>query len=486
MDDDGDLGGLGQSSLFVSPRDGGGRAGGGGGDSAAVEVISLDDDDDVSLTQHDCDGGAQSRPLGVLGRQVTRSLCQEREDDWKSGKKISALVLGSSKDLGSPPADGMTGGVSVAAGLSDDKAAPNRDAAAEFALVYRAIVGSAEETLVVRADQMQFRIGRGTDNDYKVVDSQKFLSRQHCILSRADGNWTLANNGKRALFVVAAEREAGACAEVEMVEPGKRLGRPLRRGDIIKLVFCAASNSTSAAGGYSDASGGSGGTAEYRHLFEVVQGHASPPVLSHNGGSFEGFVDVALRCATIGAMIRYTLDGSCPGPDSPVANVASAAAGGCTEALVEIRRTGTVVRAVAYARGWLPSAELRSTPFRMRAPRPVFEPDGGDFNGPVAVVVRCAPASAAHCTVDGTPATRGAPRYGAGEKIMVDQGGGRLRAVAVAEGLDDSEEAVSAEFRSCSSPNTCAARLQCCPPLAPARGARRTTQHADGCIALLQ
>ena len=117
---------------------------------------------------------------------------------------------------------------------------------------------------------------------------------------------------------------------------------------------------------------------------------------------------------------------------------------------MEIRRTGVVLRAVAYAQGRLPSKEARSAPFAVHAPRPVFEPDGGAFNGPVAVAVRCAsPAVAVHCTIDGVKATRAARRYGANEIVTVDRHRVQVRAVCVAEGLDDSEEAVSAEFRSC-------------------------------------
>ena len=72
---------------------------------------------------------------------------------------------------------------------------------------------------------------------------------------------------------------------------------------------------------------------------------AAEPVFSPAGGTFTGSVDVAMTCATAGATIRYTTDGTTPTSASP------------TYAGVPLHLTSTArLQAVAFEPGWSPSA----------------------------------------------------------------------------------------------------------------------------------
>jgi pSer/pThr/pTyr-binding forkhead associated (FHA) protein len=88
----------------------------------------------------------------------------------------------------------------------------------------------------------------------------------------------------------------------------------------------------------------------------------------------------------------------------------------------------------------------RITVAQLRTLPPEFEPDGGEHDSPLSVTIQCgAPSATIHYTVDGTPATRGSACYHGPVPIRV--GMARLRAVAVADGMLTSDEAISLEYR---------------------------------------
>ncbi|MBL9136756.1 MAG: CotH kinase family protein [Verrucomicrobiales bacterium] len=72
-------------------------------------------------------------------------------------------------------------------------------------------------------------------------------------------------------------------------------------------------------------------------------GVALPPSLSHPGGTITNALEVVLSSSAFGAEIRYTLDGSVPGPDSPLY---------ATPLRIDSTK---VLRARTFLPGWLPS-----------------------------------------------------------------------------------------------------------------------------------
>ncbi|MFH0907139.1 MAG: chitobiase/beta-hexosaminidase C-terminal domain-containing protein [bacterium] len=77
--------------------------------------------------------------------------------------------------------------------------------------------------------------------------------------------------------------------------------------------------------------------------YEIIQ-YAATPTFAPVGGTFTSFFNVAISCATPGATIRYTTDGSTPTASSPA---------GTTVAILY----STTLKARAYASGFAESAE---------------------------------------------------------------------------------------------------------------------------------
>jgi hypothetical protein len=122
----------------------------------------------------------------------------------------------------------------------------------------------------------------------------------------------------------------------------------------------------------------SGGASTVTQASFTIQAPAPPvgtPLITPGGGTFSGPINVSLATATAGATIRYTLDGSVPGPTSPIYSAA-----------VRVDRS-LVVRAQAFKSGMTDSAISQGT-FTIQTPppaAPVISPNGGTFSGPVDV-----------------------------------------------------------------------------------------------------
>ena len=125
------------------------------------------------------------------------------------------------------------------------------------------------------------------------------------------------------------------------------------------------------------------------------------PVIVPGGGSFVGSTNVTITCATAGATIYYTTDGS-----SPTSNA--------TEYVSAFSVTDTVdVKARAYKDGLLPSwiavAHLERI-YGETVATPTLSPAGGDFWGTITVTAQCATAGATiYYTTDGTAPVNGPP-----------------------------------------------------------------------------
>lgn len=94
------------------------------------------------------------------------------------------------------------------------------------------------------------------------------------------------------------------------------------------------------------------------------------PSISPDGGTFEEGVEVVLTSVTLGAVLRYTLDGSQPTAESAI-----------YEGPLRIERTGTELQVLALAPHMDPSPVLRSRPFTIEAAPPRIRANGTKFAG---------------------------------------------------------------------------------------------------------
>lgn len=140
------------------------------------------------------------------------------------------------------------------------------------------------------------------------------------------------------------------------------------------------------------------------YTISAVTPTASVPTFSPAGGTYTSAKTVSLSCSTVGATIRFTLDGSTP--------TASSAA---YASPFPISIT-TTVKAIAMAAGYLNSA-VGSAVYTISVvasitATPTLSPAGGSFTSTQSVSLSCSTAgSAIHYTLDGTTPTASSPVY---------------------------------------------------------------------------
>ena len=151
------------------------------------------------------------------------------------------------------------------------------------------------------------------------------------------------------------------------------------------------------------------------------------PEFVPGGGKFAGRVEVALQCATAGAEIHYTTDGSMPTAESAVYG----------DKLV--LAATTTVKAIAVKEGFVNSEIAEATYEKMdTVAKPEFTPGGGKFAGKVEVTLKCATAGAEiHYTTDGSMPTAESAVYG--DKSIVLAATTTVKAIAIKDGFVDSE-----------------------------------------------
>jgi hypothetical protein len=154
------------------------------------------------------------------------------------------------------------------------------------------------------------------------------------------------------------------------------------------------------------------------------------PTISPNGGSFNNSVQVTLACATSGATIRYTTNGSDP-----------------TAASTEYSTPFTLnnsatVKAKAFKSGFNDSA-IASASFTLTVATPTISPNGGNFNDSVQVTLACATSGATiYYTTNGSDPTTGSTQYTAAFTL---NNSATVKAKAFKSGFNDSAIA-SASF----------------------------------------
>lgn len=117
------------------------------------------------------------------------------------------------------------------------------------------------------------------------------------------------------------------------------------------------------------------------------------PIISPASGAYNSVLDVFIHCATPGATIRYTLDGSDPTSQSTQYT-----------GLLQVN-SDTLLKARAFKPGWIASSVVSAEYMFSSAAvaNPVISPFGGNFILPPEVAITCATAGASiRYTLDGS------------------------------------------------------------------------------------
>lgn len=150
------------------------------------------------------------------------------------------------------------------------------------------------------------------------------------------------------------------------------------------------------------------------------------PVILPNGGVVESGTTVTITCATDGADIYYTDDGSTP----------SASSTKYTEAITVTRTT--TIKAIGVKEGYDNSAVV-STTYTVNTPtvaNPTFSPNGGAVDSGDTVTITCATDGAdIYYTDDGSTPSASSTKYTGAITITSAK---TIKAIAIKEGYNDS------------------------------------------------
>ena len=156
------------------------------------------------------------------------------------------------------------------------------------------------------------------------------------------------------------------------------------------------------------------------------------PVLAPAAGEVELGTEVTITCATDGATIHYTIDGTAPTTDSPV----------YSDPIVI--NTTTTVKAFAVKED-MQDSQVASAEYIITVPtvaKPTFSPAAGEVDSGTEVVISCATAGATiHYTIDGSTPTTDSPVYS--EPIALTAAT-TIKAFAVKNAMADSAVATAA------------------------------------------
>ena len=163
-------------------------------------------------------------------------------------------------------------------------------------------------------------------------------------------------------------------------------------------------------------------------LLQVAQ-----PVILQPTGTYEGFVNVTISCATPGIVrIRYTTDGSTPDDTS---NLYSAP--------LHIVQT-TTINAIAYKDGMAPSSYADPKTYTIQAAAPVILPATGTYISSTSVTISCStPGSTIRYTTDGSVPDGTSTLYSVPFDVMQTS---TIKAIAYSSGMIASDYAVDKTY----------------------------------------
>ena len=155
----------------------------------------------------------------------------------------------------------------------------------------------------------------------------------------------------------------------------------------------------------------------------VVQAAVATPTFSVAAGTYNANQSVTITCATDGATIYYTTDGSTPTSSSTAYSSA-----------VSITQT-TTLKAIAIKGG--DESSVASATYTLKCATPTFSPVGGAYIGTQSVTITCATDGASiYYTTDGTTPTSSSTAYSSAISISETK---TLKAIAIKSNWSDSD-----------------------------------------------
>ena len=167
--------------------------------------------------------------------------------------------------------------------------------------------------------------------------------------------------------------------------------------------------------------------------YVVVLPKVATPTITPNGGTVAAGSTVALACATDGATIYYTLDGSVPSEASTEYTAA-----------IAVPDDNFTLKAIAVKTDYADSA-IVSASFvveRDKVAAPTFTPAAGAVTIGTTVAIACATGGAEiHYTTDNSAPTASSPVYSSPVEITANV---TIKAIGIKEGMDNSNVASAA------------------------------------------
>lgn len=181
------------------------------------------------------------------------------------------------------------------------------------------------------------------------------------------------------------------------------------------------------------------GETTYAVAGEAITAPAAPTCAdASDRATTSDYVDITLTCATSGATIHYTLDGSDP-------RTSATAQTGTTVRLSGIlaqQETEFEVRAASRHNGlWSEQLFFGSFTFRRQVATPSITADGNDYATQRTVTITCATSGATiRYTIDGTAPSASSPAYNPADKPKLTATA-TVRAIATLDGWEPSANA---------------------------------------------
>ncbi|MGD0978849.1 MAG: chitobiase/beta-hexosaminidase C-terminal domain-containing protein [Candidatus Bathyarchaeia archaeon] len=174
-------------------------------------------------------------------------------------------------------------------------------------------------------------------------------------------------------------------------------------------------------------------TASATYTINIPPGKVATPTFSPSAGTYTSSQSVTVSCATSGATIRYTADGSEPTSSSTVYS-----------SPVSVSVT-TTIKAKAFMSG-MTDSDTASATYTINIPvkvaTPTFSPPAGTYSSAQSVTVRCDTSGATiGYTTDGSEPSSASTVYSG--PILVDSGTLTVKAEAFKSGMTDSDTATA-------------------------------------------
>lgn len=168
------------------------------------------------------------------------------------------------------------------------------------------------------------------------------------------------------------------------------------------------------------------------HYTEKIRQVENPRLDPRPGSSFIGTTEVKIECPTAGAEIRYTTNGSDPGPNSEK-----------YRGPIKLDKTTTLM-VQAFKEGFKPSEVKRCayTKATQKVAKPQISPSSRTYTGTLLVTVKCeTKAAEVYYTLDGGEPTERSLRLGNGAIVVSESVTVQARAFAPDMGASDIAEA---------------------------------------------